>query len=36
MEECEIVQNTGLRGVTIASTKISDVDGRKRKLVYRG
>jgi citrate synthase len=36
MEECEIVQNTGLRGVTIASTKISDVDGKKGKLVYRG
>jgi citrate synthase len=36
MEECKIVQNTGLRGVTIASTKISDVDGKKGKLVYRG
>lgn len=36
MEACEIVQNTGLRGVTIASTKISDVDGKKGKLVYRG
>jgi len=36
MEECQIVQNTGLRGVTIASTKISDVDGKKGKLVYRG
>ena len=36
MEECKIIQNTGLRGVTIASTKISDVDGKKGKLVYRG
>ena len=36
MEECGIVQNTGLRGITIASTKISDVDGQKGKLVYRG
>jgi len=35
-EACEIIQNTGLRGVTIASTKISDVDGKKGKLVYRG
>ncbi|MBW2634435.1 MAG: citrate (Si)-synthase, partial [Deltaproteobacteria bacterium] len=30
------VINTGLRGVTIASTKISDVDGAAGKLVYRG
>ena len=35
-EACEIIQNTGLRGVTIASTKISDVDGKKGKLLYRG
>jgi len=35
-EACEIIQNTGLRGVTIASTKISDVDGKQGKLVYRG
>jgi len=34
MEEKAI--NTGLRGVTIASTKISDVDGAVGKLVYRG
>jgi len=34
MEEKAI--NTGLRGVTIASTKISDVDGAIGKLVYRG
>ncbi len=32
----EKVINTGLRGVTIASTKISDVDGAIGKLVYRG
>lgn len=35
-EACEVIQNTGLRGVTIASTKISDVDGKIGKLVYRG
>ena len=35
-EACEITQNTGLRGVSIASTKISDVDGKQGKLVYRG
>jgi len=28
--------NKGLRGVTVASTKISDVDGRAGKLIYRG
>ena len=32
----EKVINTGLRGVTIASTKISDVDGAAGRLVYRG
>jgi citrate synthase len=38
MQECtpKPVANTGLRGVTIASTKISDVDGAAGKLVYRG
>ncbi len=36
MDECRQIQDTGLRGVTIASTKISDVDGGKGKLVYRG
>ncbi len=35
-EECKITMNTGLRGVTIASTKISDVNGDIGKLVYRG
>lgn len=36
MEENKKIINTGLRGVTIASTKISDVDGAHGKLVYRG
>jgi len=35
MSDQQII-NTGLRGVTIASTKISDVDGSVGKLVYRG
>jgi citrate synthase len=35
-EACQPIANTGLRGVTIASTKISDVDGAAGKLVYRG
>jgi citrate synthase len=35
-EACKPVLNTGLRGVTIASTKISDVNGAEGKLVYRG
>lgn len=30
------VQNTGLRGVVVASTKISDVRGDEGKLIYRG
>ncbi|MGD9366571.1 MAG: citrate/2-methylcitrate synthase [Desulfobacteraceae bacterium] len=36
MEECTPTVNTGLRGVTIASTKISDVIGDEGKLIYRG
>lgn len=36
MEECAITMDTGLRGVKIARTKISDVDGAAGKLVYRG
>ena len=36
MPECQNIVNTGLRGVTIASTRISDVDGAAGKLVYRG
>jgi citrate synthase len=36
MEECKPVLNTGLRGVSIASTKISNVIGDQGKLIYRG
>ncbi len=36
MDEIAKIQNTGLRGVTIASTKVGDVDGQIGKLVYRG
>ena len=36
MEECAPTMNTGLRGVTVASTKISHVDGAAGKLIYRG
>ncbi len=36
MEECIDTKNTGLRGVTIASTKVSDVIGAEGKLIYRG
>jgi len=36
MEECKPILNTGLRGFTVASTKISDVNGAVGKLVYRG
>jgi len=36
MEQCIPTVNTGLRGVTIASTKISDVVGAQGKLIYRG
>ena len=36
MEENREILNTGLRGVVIASTKISLVDGGAGKLVYRG
>jgi citrate synthase len=35
-EECKITVNTGLRGVTIASTRICDVDGANGRLIYRG
>lgn len=35
-DECKIIANTGLRGVTIASTKVSDVQGMQGKLIYRG
>ena len=36
MEQCTPTVNTGLRGVTIASTKVSDVIGDEGKLIYRG
>jgi citrate synthase len=36
MEECMPVINTGLRGVEVASTKISQVDAKAGKLIYRG
>lgn len=36
MDESTPIMNTGLRGVTIASTKISDVIGDQGKLIYRG
>lgn len=36
MNQNDSVINTGLRGVKVASTKISNVDGAKGKLVYRG
>ena len=36
MEEKKEFLNTGLRGITIASTKISHVDGAAGKLIYRG
>ncbi|MCK5695888.1 MAG: citrate (Si)-synthase [Desulfobacula sp.] len=37
MDECILpVMNTGLRGVDVASSKICDVRGKERKLIYRG
>ena len=36
MAEDQAIINTGLRGVTIASTRISDVDGVAGRLIYRG
>ena len=36
MGESQTMINTGLRGITIASTRISDVDGAAGKLIYRG
>ncbi len=35
MQEC-VVKNIGLRGVTVADTKISFIDGEKGILIYRG
>ncbi len=36
MEESVRVKNTGLRGVTVADTKISYIDGEHGILIYRG
>ena len=36
MEACTPTVNTGLRGVKVASTRISHVDGSAGKLIYRG
>ena len=36
MTEDATIINTGLRGVTVASTRISDVDGKIGRLIYRG
>jgi len=35
-DSCEITPNTGLRGITIADTRICDVDGANGRLIYRG
>ena len=34
MDECKPILNTGLRGFTVATTRISDVDGKAGKLIY--
>ena len=36
MEPKDTIVDTGLRGVKVASTRISDIDGKKGKLIYRG
>jgi citrate synthase len=36
MQESVTVKNIGLRGVTVADTKISFIDGEKGVLIYRG
>jgi len=36
MNECTPILDTGLRGASVASTKISDVNGKLGKLLYRG
>lgn len=36
MNQDNSVINTGLRGVKVASTRISDVNGQEGKLIYRG
>jgi citrate synthase len=35
-DDCKILLNTGLRGVTIANTRICEVDGKNGRLIYRG
>jgi citrate synthase len=35
-ETCEIEKNIGLRGITIADTRVGDVDGNAGRLIYRG
>ena len=34
--DCKITLNTGLRGITIANTRICEVDGKNGRLIYRG
>lgn len=36
MAEEAVIKNTGLRGVTVADTKVSYIDGAKGVLIYRG
>lgn len=36
MDQIRETKNIGLRGVKVADTRISDVDGEKGKLIYRG
>ncbi len=36
MDECRPILNTGLRGFTVATTRISHVDKAAEKLIYRG
>ena len=36
MEECRPILNTGLRGFTVATSRISHVDKAAEKLIYRG
>src|SRR3989344_5603686 len=33
---CVETKNTGLRGIQVADTRISNIDGEKGKLIYRG
>ena len=36
MDECRPILNTGLRGFSVATTRISHVDKAAEKLIYRG